>query len=219
MTSKLLRFLFEKAVEGSKPLLAEEISREIGLSGSNSANVRASVMRLRKSLDEFYRFSVEGRNAPWSISIPMAGREGYRVAFAEQRPAASPMGQSSTLSTLRKTKGLTQQQLSEIANVSTKTIQAIERGRPATAEILYAIAKALAVDVQELMTAPAGTVDIQEKLEAEADFEVQFDPEFDPSDVKYILTALADYYRASGGAGFEIDLEMQEAIAKEPVHA
>lgn len=45
-----------------------------------------------------------------------------------------------------------------------------------------------------------------------------FDPAFSPDEVKGILTALADYYRATGGAGFELDLEAQEAPVAEPIH-
>jgi hypothetical protein len=51
-----------------------------------------------------------------------------------------------------------------------------------------------------------------------SDFEVYFAPNFSPDEVKDILTALADYYRKCGGAGFELDLEPQEATVKEPVH-
>jgi hypothetical protein len=51
------------------------------------------------------------------------------------------------------------------------------------------------------------------------DFEVTFDPDFSPDEVKGILTALADYYRAAGGAGFELDLELEGAPVGDPVNA
>ena len=52
-----------------------------------------------------------------------------------------------------------------------------------------------------------------------ADFSIQFDPSFSPDDVKAVLTALADYYRACGGAGLELDFDLREASVKEPIHA
>jgi hypothetical protein len=52
-----------------------------------------------------------------------------------------------------------------------------------------------------------------------ADVSIAFDPSFSPEDVKGLLTALSDYYRACGGAGLELDFETQEASAREPVHA
>ena len=48
---------------------------------------------------------------------------------------------------------------------------------------------------------------------------IAFDPSFSPDEVKGILTALADYYRACGGAGLELDFDLQEAFVREPVHA
>jgi len=51
------------------------------------------------------------------------------------------------------------------------------------------------------------------------EFSIAFDPSFSPDEVKGILTALSDYYRACGGAGLEVDFDLQEASAREPVHA
>ena len=51
------------------------------------------------------------------------------------------------------------------------------------------------------------------------DFSIAFDASFSPEEVKGLLTALADYYRACGGAGLELDFEIQEASVKEPIHA
>lgn len=51
------------------------------------------------------------------------------------------------------------------------------------------------------------------------DFSIEFDSRFSPDEVKSLLTALADYYRACGGAGFELDFELQEASVREPIHA
>jgi DNA-binding winged helix-turn-helix (wHTH) protein len=59
---------------------------------------------------------------------------------------------------------------------------------------------------------------VEGHLGGEADFEIHFDPDFAPQEVKEILTALADYYRACGGAGLALDLEAQEATVTEPVH-
>jgi hypothetical protein len=50
------------------------------------------------------------------------------------------------------------------------------------------------------------------------DLEIAFDPAFSPDEVKGILTALADYYRGCGGAGFEVEGHFEEARVREPVH-
>ena len=59
----------------------------------------------------------------------------------------------------------------------------------------------------------------QSLLTEGADFSIAFEPSFSPGEVKFLMTALADYYRACGGAGLELDFDMQEAPAREPVHA
>jgi hypothetical protein len=51
------------------------------------------------------------------------------------------------------------------------------------------------------------------------DFSITFDESLSPRQVAAILEALADYYRQRGGAGFEIDFQIQELLVREPVHA
>lgn len=51
------------------------------------------------------------------------------------------------------------------------------------------------------------------------DFTIIFDESLSPHQVKATLEALADYYRRRGGAGFEIDFQLQELLLREPVHA
>jgi small subunit ribosomal protein S21 len=53
---------------------------------------------------------------------------------------------------------------------------------------------------------------------AAPDLDLHFDPAFEPAEVKDVLAALADYYRACGGAGFKIEIESQEASVKDPAH-
>jgi hypothetical protein len=89
---------------------------------------------------------------------------------------------------------------------------------------IEALAKVFGLDPDELTTAPPSlllskVVPAKPRLRGEEDFNISFDPDFEPVEVKDILTAFADYYRVCGGAGFEIDLESQEATVKEPVHA
>jgi len=49
------------------------------------------------------------------------------------------------------------------------------------------------------------------------DFSVAFSAELTPEQVRATLEALADYYRACGGAGFQIDFEL-ESVVIEPRH-
>jgi len=39
-----------------------------------------------------------------------------------------------------------------------------------------------------------------------ADFEIAFSPDLSPEQARLALTALADYYRACGGIGFEVEV-------------
>ncbi|SRR5579862_208626 len=48
-----------------------------------------------------------------------------------------------------------------------------------------------------------------------ADFNIKFDSRLSAQQVRSTLEALADYYRACGGAGFAIDFEMQEVLVEE----
>jgi hypothetical protein len=52
----------------------------------------------------------------------------------------------------------------------------------------------------------------------EPDFEIVFESSFSPEDVSGVLTALADYYRSCGGAGFELNLGLEEAPTMEPAY-
>jgi len=50
-----------------------------------------------------------------------------------------------------------------------------------------------------------------------SDFEIAFSEEFSPAEIKNLLTALSDYYRACGGVGFEVTFEAEEVRVEEPV--
>ena len=47
-----------------------------------------------------------------------------------------------------------------------------------------------------------------------SDFTITFSPELSPEDVKAVLTALSDYYRACGGIGFQVEFEPKPGIAE-----
>ena len=51
------------------------------------------------------------------------------------------------------------------------------------------------------------------------DFAIEFDPSLSPSVIQSTLSALADYYRACGGVGFEIDFGVEQPSATEEVYA
>jgi len=44
----------------------------------------------------------------------------------------------------------------------------------------------------------------------EPDFSITFDPAVSPERIKATLEALADYYRACGGVGLDIEFELEE---------
>jgi hypothetical protein len=50
-------------------------------------------------------------------------------------------------------------------------------------------------------------------------FNITFSPEVSPQQVKAILEALADYYRACGGVGFEVEFELEDVLVGELIHA
>lgn len=50
-------------------------------------------------------------------------------------------------------------------------------------------------------------------------FEILFAPELTADQVTASLTALADFYRACGGAGLQIDFECADVLIGETTHA
>lgn len=117
---------------------------------------------------------------------------------------------------LRMRRGWSRHDLAAAARFSLGTVSRAERGELVRATTLHTIAQALQVPYEDLIN----TRKIPESQEgnSEPDFDIHFDPSFAPEEVKDLLTALADYYRACGGAGFELNLEAQEATVMEPVH-
>jgi hypothetical protein len=52
----------------------------------------------------------------------------------------------------------------------------------------------------------------------DAPFTIEFDPRVPPLKVKSVITALADFYRACGGVGFEVGFDLEEVLTMGPVH-
>lgn len=52
--------------------------------------------------------------------------------------------------------------------------------------------------------------------EINSDLSITFDPNLSAKQVKATLQALADYYRACGGLGFQIDFEFEQILTREP---
>lgn len=50
-------------------------------------------------------------------------------------------------------------------------------------------------------------------------FDITFSPELAPQQIKAMLEALADYYRACGGVGFEVEFELEDVQVPELIHA
>jgi transcriptional regulator with XRE-family HTH domain len=53
---------------------------------------------------------------------------------------------------------------------------------------------------------------------SDPDFEVTFSPDLTLGQITTTLEALAGYYRACGGLGFQIDFEFEELLVAEPTH-
>jgi hypothetical protein len=49
------------------------------------------------------------------------------------------------------------------------------------------------------------------------DFSITFDPTLSSERIKATLEALAEYYRACGGVGLDIEFELEEILIREPV--
>jgi hypothetical protein len=54
---------------------------------------------------------------------------------------------------------------------------------------------------------------------ATSQFEIVFPPDFPAPDVKEVLTAFADYFRACGGIGLTADFEGEQVKVREGVNA
>lgn len=180
--------------------------------------IRAAAGRLRAALDRYY--ASQGSRDLIFIKIPKGG---YKLEIVRaSQPGAAHLAQGAhlreRLRKLRSQMGITTAALAAKAGVDRSTIRRIEsRQRIPTAETVHRIARVLGISVDNLMR--DALLPLSEKPPDPApDFDIHFDPAFEPEEVKEILTALADYYRACGGAGFELDLEPQEVPVKEPVH-
>ena len=62
-------------------------------------------------------------------------------------------------------------------------------------------------------------IDDPQAKDAAYDFRITFDSALSPHQVTQTLEALADYYRACGGAGLQVDFDVEEVLISELVHA
>jgi DNA-directed RNA polymerase specialized sigma24 family protein len=60
--------------------------------------------------------------------------------------------------------------------------------------------------------------DISASNDSSAEFTITFDQELSAVQVKGMLHALAEYYRACGGVGLEMDFELEEVLTRELTH-
>jgi TIR domain len=80
---------------------------------------------------------------------------------------------------------------------------------------LRSLAKAMGATVTPSATTTKLDIQSQHYGVSSADFCISFDPDLSPEQIRSTLQALADYYRACGGVGFEIDFELEEARVPE----
>jgi transcriptional regulator with XRE-family HTH domain len=134
---------------------------------------------------------------------------------------------SSVLEGLRMKRGMSRAALGTLVGVTQGTVRNWETGKAnPSIDLIKRLAEALGVDSRAFLDPreqadrdEASANDIVGARPTEPDFDIHFSPEFSPDEVKGILTALANYYRACGGAGFEVNFQLEEAVVKEPVHA
>jgi hypothetical protein len=65
---------------------------------------------------------------------------------------------------------------------------------------------------------PQGIRRGRRRTHRDSDFTISFDPDLSPTQVKAVLQALADYYRACGGVGFKIDWGLEYLLVSELQH-
>lgn len=215
--SDLLRYLVNFRFDsGNGPVTQSELAKQFALPKNPDVAVVRGMMRdLREAL-KAYNQDPE-TSSEWRFKIPMATRGGYRIEFVAPEQKTQPP-KKQTMRDLREARGWTLASLAERAGISTRILQNVERGMKTRPTTLHAIASALGVSYDDLVIDPIEALKPQERVPAETDFEIHFNSSFDPSEVKELLTALSDYYRACGGAGLELDLQQQEASVREPVH-
>lgn len=93
-------------------------------------------------------------------------------------------------------------------------------GKPLTTwarrdEAFLDVARGIRDRVRELL-GPSDTADYISDLQELAGFSIAFDSQLSPQQVKGTLTALADYYRAVGGVGLQVDFELEDVLIIEP---
>jgi transcriptional regulator with XRE-family HTH domain len=212
----LLKYLVEKRNELGPGVSAKDIANKFH---SSPETARTLVAKLRESLARFYFENPEAGHL--QIVIPRANAsDGYRLTFNRTASHPQPQGiKGDKVRELRAAKRLTQEQLAERVGLSLRTIQSLESGNAIAGwDTLFALAGFFEVPPDELMLDTARAVEPSSAGDPESDFDIHFDPQFAPEEVKDILTALANYYRSCGGAGFELNLEPQETTVKEPAH-
>jgi len=112
---------------------------------------------------------------------------------------------------LREEKGVTLSDMERIG-VNMSSLRRIEKGEAAPSlELIQIIAKALAVDPSVFLESVSKSVAQDTMTSGQTSrgtnasgFSIHFAAEFAPTEIKGILTALANYYRACGGIGFEL---------------
>lgn len=124
---------------------------------------------------------------------------------------------------LRREQNITQSELAARVGVARLTLRDWEAGRRGpNSDFIHVLAQVLKVDPWVFLDTKARTesqaVDPKEAVR-DQDFDIHFDPGFSADEVKKILTALATYYRACGGVGFEVHFQREEVLVEEPVDA
>jgi hypothetical protein len=76
----------------------------------------------------------------------------------------------------------------------------------------------LAHDVSEIHKRAALAYQAVKDILLSPDFDIVCDSSLQPHQLIGALTALADFYRACGGLGFQIDFELQDVYVREPEH-
>jgi transcriptional regulator with XRE-family HTH domain len=88
---------------------------------------------------------------------------------------------------------------------------------------LYSLAVIYQMDIRELLVFYGVDTALVDRERSDLGltspgFTINFSPDLTPQQIRLTLQALAEYYRACGGIGFQIDFELEQILVREPVY-
>lgn len=111
-----------------------------------------------------------------------------------------------------------QRQMSYLSQqIFSRLVKIIGSDSPRELQFVVLGSRAGSIIVRQEHAIPIESAEMPE-FNVDSDFNIKFAPECSAQQVQATLTALAEYYRACGGVGFQIDFEMEEVLVRQPVY-